>query len=285
MLGQYVNGIGRAHKSNNRHKDAFGCYMYGTFNIRMPKDFNINKFKPAIIAGKNTYWLVRLNKLKYGWAVRWKGSKQKPYILEILSKRLFPDSFKSGKIDAEILEKWDRQSIKAWANRLDPFQSFSWLGGKADSESVWDAINIISWSNKSVLNIGCNYGFFSIMASKNGAYVHGVDLRALDSAVTINNHIEMSDVEYYRSDRGGMYDVILYLSVHHQIDPKYNNLRETINKLSNRCSDLFVELIMPPLFGSNEAAIDKAVGGSMLHRYKHKVRGHRKIYHINHDML
>ena len=45
---------------------------------------------------------------------------------------------------------------------------------------------------------------------------------------------------------------------------------------------LFVELIMPPLFPKKstltEQQIDEIVGGKILTRYKHLVRGYRKIY-------
>ena len=81
------------------------------------------------------------------------------------------------------------------------------------------------------------------------------------------------------------FDVILYLSVHHQPDPSYANLEKKIKEYRKRArKHLFVELIMPPVFPQHgeftEAEIDKIVGGEILVRYKHAVRGHRKIYWI-----
>jgi hypothetical protein len=73
----------------------------------------------------------------------------------------------------------------------------------------------------------------------------------------------------------------MYLSVHHQPDPRYDSLKEKLEELKGRCKDLFVELIVPPLEGSMTAdQVDEIMGVKPLVEYEHKVRKTRRIYHV-----
>lgn len=283
-IGKYINGSGKAHKCTRKHVEFFKCKVFGTFNIKMPQDFDIFKFKPARTNGINTYWLVKIND-KYGWALRWQGSNQQLNVLEIYTKEKLPDEYKTGDIKIQILEPMDELAVKDWAKDLYWFQSFSWSPKRSDSALIWRAINnCIDWKDKRVLDIGCNYGYFSCKASRAGSIVTAFDInkKSLQMAEHIKNHIEMEDFDIVNKDDEKNYDVILYLSVHHQIDPSYADLQNTLERYKKRCKDLFIELILPPMFGKGmaESTLDQIVGGRTLEKYHHLVRGTRKIYHI-----
>lgn len=98
-------------------------------------------------------------------------------------------------------------------------------------------------------------------------------------------HIEMQDVRFEKSIRPDREpaDVSLYLSVHHQWDPNYEKLACKVAELRKRTRRvLFVEVILPPLFGMAHTAeeVDRMVGGRVLRTYRHRLRGKRRIYRI-----
>ena len=108
-------------------------------------------------------------------------------------------------------------------------------------------------------------------------------------ARVIRDHIIQQDVIFsHISDKtiyNKPFDIVFYLSVHHQIDPNYSQLKATIEKYKKMAREcLFVELIMPPMFPKDKSMsqeeIDKAVGGEILTTYKHAVRGLRRIYKV-----
>ena len=279
--GVFVNGSGRAHSSSRNHVPVFNCLMVGTFNIRA--DFYINKFPPCRTYLDKQYWLVRIEDIYYGWAMRWDGSKTKPKTLEILTRTTLPDSLKGGQsLKIEVLMDWDAKRIKEWASGISWFQSFPWSPQRSDSDKIWDAIKDRGeWSGSTVLDIGCNYGRFSFHAANRGAKVIGVDRwKVINVARTINDHIEMMDVDF-RSDWGEeVFDYIFYFSVHHQIDPGYDKLAQTLEGLRKRTrKKLFLELISPPLRGEkSEADVNAMIDGEILTRYKHRVRCMRTLY-------
>lgn len=288
MKGFYYTGSGLAHRNGSNHKDVFGCAMCGTFNIEMGEEFRgIHLFPPTVDLKGRTYWLLKIRKDKetrYGWAVRWTGSKLRPSALEVLTKKPLPDSFKSDNLEVEAMEKWSPEQIREWSGKVDWFQSFPWASKqRSDSKLMWDAVNHLDWKGAEVLDIGCNYGYHAFQASKLGAAVTGMDRNsgALGQAVIINEHIEMQDVLFTTNDDGRVYDVIFYFSVHHQIDASYDTLKAKIEELQKRSrKKLFVELILPPMFGKGyaESQVDEMVGGKVLLTYPHKVRGVRRIY-------
>lgn len=291
MEGFYTTGQGKAHKCCNPHKKVFNCGMYGTFNIWLETG-RIDHFAPSIVTDSKSYWFVKITKEEqsyYGWAVRDHSSHQAMKTLEVLTKQLLPDCLKKGRLAINILEKWGNEEIKKWAKQQYWFQTFPFTPMKrADSEFLWNTIDKINWSGCSVLDIGCHYGFFSFKASEGGARVIGVEpnTRSITIANIIRDNIIHQDVKFFREiPTTGNFDVVLYLSVHHQIDPEYKNLSERINELKTRANQhLFVELIMPPIFpkkeGLSEEQIDKIVGGEVIARYLHRVRGVRKVYWI-----
>jgi SAM-dependent methyltransferase len=225
-----------------------------------------------------------------GWAICDYGSRQLGNVLEILTKELLPDNMKEGDIKVTLPRRWTPEEISKWAAKQYWFQSFPFAPiQKADSELVWKTIDRIDWSGQRVFDIGCHYGYMSFKASEKGAAVLGIDTdrKTLRMARTIRNHIIQQDVHFQTRIPSGnnICDVLLYLSVHHQKSPTYCDLAYTINHLKTLTrKHLFVELIIPPMFHKNsrmtEKEIDGAVGGEVIKKYKHKVRGVRKIYHV-----
>jgi len=290
MEGKYINGAGKASKCCQPHKAIFNCEMFGTFNVKLKND-NIFDFQPVIINDVKSYWFVEITKTKetrYGWAIRDHTSKQAQNVLEIITKEKLPERFKQGNVKINIYERWSDAIIKNWSAKQYWFQTFPFSAAqKADSNFVWNTINKINWSGLSVYDIGCHYGFFSFKASECGARVVGMEPNdtSLKAAKIIRDNIIHQDVGFIKEASNKQYDVILYLSVHHQLDPNYERLEKKIQELKSKTNKyLFVELIMPPMFpekgAMTEKDIDKIVGGEILSRYKHNVRGNRKIYFI-----
>lgn len=291
MIGTYITGANKAHRNDEKRELHFGYKMHGTFNIKIHDNgFNIKKYTPCFIIANTGYHLVKLtknDKTYYGYIIDWKLSNQSKNIIEVVSKTLLPVELMNGEITLEILEKWSNEQRDEWAKNMYSWQTFDWSPKKrANSKELSNVINkaIGSWAGLTVLDIGSNYGYHSFNASKKGAIVTGIEINdsAREKAEVINNHIEMQDVVFYKKDNNvSKHDVILFLSVHHQYDPSYKNLKETLDNYKKRCNKYFVvELITPPMFAKNMSVgqIDEIVNGEVLMNYKHPVRGIRRLY-------
>lgn len=292
--GFYSTGGGKFHLNMKQFEEIFNCPMIGSFNVKTEK--RINDFPPTFGLGKKFnhqnatggiwFWLLKLDGIFYGWAVRWGGSKQRETTWEIISKEPFPDRLKSGKIEIDVLEKWPPGKIKDWDKTTYQWQTFPFTSIKrADSHFLWNAIQGRGeWSGATVLDYGCNFGYHSQMAAENGARVIGYDSnpKVIEKAKQINDHIVMNDCRFQDHFPVGSFDYILYLSVHHQPDPEYRKLDEKISQLKAMAKrKLFVELIVPAFNGGlNEKEIDAIMGGQGFLKYRHKVRAIRKVYEI-----
>ncbi len=300
LSGEHVVGSGRAHLYNAQHTPVFLCAMKSTFNVRTDTPFESSSLSPsreAIVDGrKGWYWFVRVENdtdKAWAWVFRWEGSRQWNDTLELISRQKLPKSFKTGKLQLTLMRRWTPPEILNWAKQQYWFQDFPWSPPrkdkmqKANSRLVWDEIlPLCSWANRSVLDIGTHYGYHALRAAGMGASVVGFEPDdSRNNAVIIDQHIEQQGVEYVAEDPGGRFDVILYLSVHHQIDPDYNSLSEKVEALRSRCRDLFVELILPSSYaefgaGRSDKWVDKQVQGYTVQTYPHRVRGVRRIYHV-----
>lgn len=288
--GKYVTGEGRAHKCCRPHQDVFNCKMHGTFNVKL-KLGRITEFQPSIITRKANYYFLQLKKGKcvhYGWAIRDHTSHQQESILEIITKDRIPNFFTKENFAVTILEKWNENQIRKWAKDQYWFQTFPFTPKpRADSEKLWKLINTISWSGMEVVDIGSHYGYFSFKAAEKGAQVIGVEpnTRSFKCASKIRDKIIQQDVKFIKIDTQKTFDVTLYLSVHHQIDPEYRKLEQKIATLKSRTRKyLFVELILPPMFPRNrkkvvtERMVDQMVKMQTICTYEHNVRGVRRVY-------
>lgn len=285
VLGHYVSGMGLAHQHEEVYRHFFGCPMKATFNVKA--SIAITHFKPTMQpdhpdGGKSSVWLVKVNG-HYAWAYRSPNTRQAGTTWELVSKDLLPDELKEGELELEVLDRWSDAEVQAWIAKSYVnkwHQTFDWSpSGYADSPKLWDAIEPHAcWSESSVLDVGCGWGVHSIKASKLGARVTAVD-PMIGNAIDVNDHIEMSDVSFRQGkDPGGDYDIILYLSVHHQPDPTYAKLEETLAGFRERASVVFVELIMPPMFGTPALVEAATKDADELLRYKHNIRGTRALY-------
>ena len=290
FVGHYARGIGKAHLCGAEHVAAFGRPMVGTFNVRMPAGFDLRNYTPARTTRTDTgrsYWLVRLDGEHYAWALRWEGSRQSAETLELLTKSPLPANLKRHGLRVEILEPWGAEAVQAWARGHYQFQGFDWLPEKrVDSALVWRTIEPHArWSGARVLDVGSHYGYHAHRASGLGAEVTAFepDAEVRACGLTINDHIQPDDVRFVAEDPGGTWEVILYLSVQHQWDPNYAALSETVEVYARRATQaVFVEVILPPLFGKRLTAgqVDEAISGSALVTYKHRIRGERRIYRV-----
>ena len=286
ITGHFASGQGDAHRNMGDLTPYFNCPVVGTFNVKT--DTPIDLFKPAIDDRENgrRFWLVRLDGEHYAWAYRWRDSAMPLDRWELVSKSRLPEHLRDGDLDIEVLEPLGTEQVRAWARRQDYwFQSFPWSPQRADSELIWRTVaDRADWSGRTVLDIGCHYGYHSFRASKAGARVTGMDLdhRPIETARFINDHIVMQDVQFGTVDEeDSVYDVILYFSVHHQFDPKYDMLAHKLSELRARARQkVFVELILDMRGMPRFSEIDATVGGTTLHTYQHRVRHTRRIYEL-----
>ena len=284
ILGTYVSGCGRAHLHTADLWPYFNCPVFGTFNVQTESD--IRAFKPCIADEENGrwFWLVRLNGHHYAWAYRWAASRQAGTTWELVSKALLPEYLKAKPFVVEVMERMTDAEITEWAAKQYWFQSFPWGPQRSDTALVWNTMRpLAQWQGKTVLDIGCNAGAYSFLASKCGARCVGYDkdVRPLATAMTINDHIEMQDVRFVDAGPCETFDTILYLSVHHQWDKEYRLLKRTLLDLCARARQcVFVELIVSDLpRGLTVDDISKIAGVPIL-SYRHKVRGIRQVYKL-----
>jgi len=295
LHGKYVTGIGKASQYGKVYLPAFNCPMHATFNVEA--DGNIEPAVPAKVLSlawpgeqpkECCFWLCQING-HWAWALRHATTGLPPQRLEFVSKQPLPDTLKTGDLEIEVFEPWSKERIHKWSAITYQWQGFDWLPQKrVDSDYVWRTIEPhAEWSGATVLDVGSHYGYHSFQASKAGATVTAFerDEKTRAAGELIGQHIEMQDVAFHGTrDKAPLTsDLTLYLSVHHQHDPKYARLSEWVDRLRRGTRwRLFVEVILPPLFGRGltEKQVDERVGGEVLATYHHRMRGTRRIYKV-----
>lgn len=303
--GRFTPGAGHAHEvfaTDSRKKlmrSVFGCEMFGTFNVHITNDAmkHILAFEPSYRAEEgDVNWRFYLCEIRDdrdvkipAWIIHWMGPNKNKVVgmIEIISKQRLPEAFRESSLNFQVFAPWTKQKIADWVapqTKSDFFQSFTWGPQRADSRFVWDAIRpLCEWEGRTVLDIGPHTGYFAYMASKEGAAVSTFepDKRVRERMITIGHHIEKQDVRHFLKDPKVGFDIILFLSVMHQIDKTYGTLFTRLYELKQRCRDLFVELIVPPLAGGMTVEdVNGAVGEKHIVEYQHKVRCTRRIYHL-----
>ena len=299
MIGRHIDGCGctlEYAKTNWGRIDlfdrVFNCQMIGTFNIKTKEAFDFNHYTPSFVDGKYSFYHCKIETdtdYEYGWIFKWVGSKMPKNIIEVYFKKKIPESFKGKELTITISEMWDKDRINEWAKDKYWFQTFDWAEDsykRCDSKMIWDLMSKDDYRNKTVLDFGCHYGYYAMKASKAGATVTGIDKldTCRDHFKTINDHIELSDVKFIQNDiyPEEHFDYIFELSVYHWIDEPYDKLQFHVEILKSKCDVLYLELINPALSGKlTEKQIDKIVGGEVLIKYKHKIRGTRTLYRIS----
>lgn len=306
IVGSFKAGCGGASKAFVKEerqaflRSLFGpnAYFYGTFNVgginAKVERGRIGAMSPAYSGTDvhGVFWKFYPCTVSNGdtsspaWVLIWEGTKA-PY-LELMSRQKLPDVFRNGPLRVTVYDKWSKKEVEEWVPTQYWFQTFPWSPKKADSRMVWDTIApLTQWKDQRVLDIGGHTGYFSLQAARAGAHatLFEPDSSVMNRAETILRHIECSDVATTLTDPGGNWDIILYLSVHHQPDPEYKQLAKKLEELRSRCKRLFLELIVPSLKGSmSKDNIHRIVGATPVKEYKHKVRKVREIYSLKGDL-
>jgi 2-polyprenyl-3-methyl-5-hydroxy-6-metoxy-1,4-benzoquinol methylase len=268
----------------------FNCQLYGTVNVRgtLPKGIT-----PYLIEDIHKFYLVSLKDkhsgdVEFGWMYKWDGSKMKDTVHELYFKKIIDDKFKADDVELTIYDKWSQEKIDEWQKGKYWFQTFDWAlpeTVRSDSNLIWNHMRHENYANKTVLDVGSNYGFYSFQASKLGAIVTGTEIKQsdIDMAEQIR-HIEMTDCKFTINDSipDQKYDFIFHLSVWHWPDPTYKDLPKLIEELKQKGKIIYLELINPPLIrtGLTIEDVDNIVGGEKLIHYKHKVRKTRTLYRL-----
>jgi SAM-dependent methyltransferase len=208
--------------------------------------------------------------------------------LEVYTKTPIQDVFKTGRLTVRIPKRWSSEETKEWAAGKYWFQGFPWLPApRADSALLWTFLGLDDWAGKRVLDFGCHHGYHAFRAAWRGATVLGVDSdpEVVERARIINDHIECADVDFELTTGPfppeGHWDVVLCLSVLHQIDPTYQDLPVWVELLRTLAPVVWLELINPPLQGKmTPEQVDDIVGQKPVLHYKHRVRCTRSLYRL-----
>lgn len=178
------------------------------------------------------------------------------------------------------------------------YQSFPWREGIVDSQTMWNEIirlGHIDFTGKTILDIGSNLGYNCFRMVKSGAkFVVGIEKNKTyyDASVAIAQKVEKIShdklrfihqelFKSYKTPVPEGFDMILYMSVHHQLDPDYNILESVIADLKTKTHELIIELILPPRFGQSktEEQIDQIISGHILRTYPSRSRGVRRVWY------
>jgi len=138
-----------------------------------------------------------------------------------------------------------------------------------DREPDYNIIFPESPKNKTILDIGCNIGYYSIKSALEGAkFVTGVDNHNIfiNYAKLIKNDLNLSNVKFLcdtiENFKELKYDYVLCLNILHH----FNNIDNVIQKIINMANELIVFQVLRP---------DK--NDPIIIRKKNKI-GNHKIY-------
>jgi len=303
VRGRFVNGQGNAgpqtQRDVERYRALFGCQMIGTFNIRLKAALERDPATPAqeVSAEGAKYYLCKICRAEdladwvYGYYVRWpRGEEWRPSMgtLEVYSKDLIPDRFKTGELVVHIFEKLTPAEIAEYSRPLYWFQSFPWSAKqRADSDLVWSVLEGDDYEGRTVLDYGCNTGRYAIEAAKRGGIVTGIDPapEIIERAQYTCEMIDQQDARFKVGSHPPVqrFDIVFCMSVLHQIDPYYCDLTKWVKRLKAITDQtLWLELIYPSIKGRMSLEqIGLIVGEKPVKTYKHKVRLTRAIFRID----
>ncbi len=297
--GRFTRGVGRASvvaatDQRRRIMRRFsGAPLVGTFNIRCRDRLSGS---PVAYRGDGLSWrhvvLEHTAGERYGWAM---VQRRDPTILECFTKVPLPEEFRNDEIRVTVLRHWSDHETKRWARQQFEinghrwWQTWPWLPRhlrRGASARIWEVLKHEAWEGATVLDFGCNEGYFATRCARAGAIVTGIDKNPLSLSVarSVNAHIEGTDVTFARADEppDGTWDIVLSLSVLHQSDPAYDRLTHHVEKLRHLARRaIYLELMTPPLAGALEnRQVDARVGGEKLISYRHPVRRTRSLYRV-----
>lgn len=303
--GEVIDGCGRATPAMARSKmqTVFRQHLHetivpGTFNVRTECEVVFGK--PHCVVGDRMFYRMTILKPRRinVWLYRNRTSKMPPRVLELISRENLKSYLgaKTGSVvTIEYNVPWLRSEIAEFAKQYKWFHSFDFLPPelqRADSSLQLESMRIPNVWDLTVLDVGGHTGYFSVEFWKRGARptLLEKDKHVVARAHTILKRIVPADVELIRADIQTYeipknYDIVLYMSVHHQFDPTYAELEPMLRKLAEKVDKMFYfEEIIP--FKDSLVTVEQVT--RMLKRlywrvkllvsYEHKIRGTRHIW-------
>ena len=161
----------------------------------------------------------------------------------------------------ELNSQTDRADVIQWINSQDWYQRIQLPGGletpgKIDSKQRLQFLDDAIFEGQSVLDVGCNSGFYSFWAKEKGAdRVVGIDLdeQRLYQARALSA-IQAYDIEFYNQKLDGarelgQFDIVLCFAVLTEIPDLLGSLNE-IAQLTRKRAYVELELARPLLYAS-----------------------------------
>jgi len=305
--GTVVKGLGKASRvmstsavrkvlHTNLHEEVFP----GTFNVLV--DIDPDMFDQPYYEGfdveQRAFYRLRVVSPKEAnvWLYRRPASKMSPRVLELISRHNLHEYLGVGAgstIELEYEGAWTKTERADFINSRKWFQSFGFLPKdkiRTDSNYVLNMLDLGNVWNKTVLDVGGHYGFHSIALWERGAVCTMVEKNrdSVDTAKHIMRSFVPADVNIIRGDFRKQQlpksDVVLYLSVHHQIDPTYENLPQTLDFLAKSVGSVFCFEDIIPFGGAGNAdgfhhELELRFSDvKYLGKYSHAIRGTRHIW-------
>ncbi len=286
--GHYCNGSGKASinaaKPGHTSLQIAGVNLLGTYNVKVKTQKPFDGLLPGHVVSGVSYWRVDVNG-RLGWAMRWEGSKQPQNTLEIYSRRLLPVTEKNTVTIYGALTRQQCVAFQHEAYKLGHkwFQAHEWLlpqYKRHDAHIIVKQLGDVH--GLTVLDFGSCEGQVAHALARGGAEVTATDKRSAILGEAISRHIECQDVAWVSSDKvpEGTWDIVLSLSVWHQMDRSYQHLKGHLDILGSRATKaVYIELMTPPLSGKLDVdAFMAQRGAEKLYTYQHKVRRRRTLY-------
>jgi len=307
VKGKAYSGCAKAQKDMRRNtmQKLFFNLLHekvqpGTFNVRISKAFDEGMPYAVDDTGLRKFYRIDIIKPKFirVWLYRRENSRMTSKTLELISEVNLREYLKVKDNDEIVLEYtplWSKNRAVQFAKKVGKwFQSFDFVPEEiqqSNSKKVWKAMALDDVRGKTVLDIGGRTGYYSIKLWELGAKptLFERDKKSIEEARTIIKHINPANIDIIKksiiSDESEKrYDIILYLSVHHQFDPTYAGLDEMVKKLAKRTKEmLFIELMLPfkghgsvedaeLVFSGYFSRVEKLIS------YNHKLRGVRHLW-------
>lgn len=189
--------------------------------------------------------------------------------------------------DKEIFKIENLEEYKKWINEQNWYQTINLKQGLAttgklntDSRIPW--FDKFDFSNKTVLDIGCNSGQYSLYAKKAGARsVTGLDVNenriyqakmlALNEDIDVDFHLAGID----RATDFGKFDIVICIAVVTEVENVLMALR-SIRDATNKTAILEMDLARPLIYASSnkewwkkDSKLSRLGRVAEMHRHKH----------------
>ena len=189
--------------------------------------------------------------------------------------------------DKEIFKIENLEEYKKWIKEQNWYQTINLKQGLAttgklntDSRIPW--FDKFDFSNKTVLDIGCNSGQYSLYAKKAGARsVTGLDVNedriyqakmlALNEDIDVDFHLAGID----RATDFGKFDIVICIAVVTEVENVLMALR-SIRDVTNKTAILEMDLARPLIYASSnkewwkkDSKLSRLGRVAEMHRHKH----------------